>query len=116
MRTPAGKECQFFYGDYFRGRHVEECRLMKDNDLAWLPHFCNNCPIPNIQLANACENMRFKPNLYRPYIIVGKHEVHISTHCVKCECSVKEPQIGCGQCHTLPDVFILGPNDTDAPA
>ena len=23
MRTPAGTECPYFYGDYFRGRNVE---------------------------------------------------------------------------------------------
>ena len=30
MRTPAGKECQYFYGDYYRGRNQEECRLLSD--------------------------------------------------------------------------------------
>ena len=28
MRTPAGKECRYFYGNYHRGRGIEECRLL----------------------------------------------------------------------------------------
>ena len=31
MRTPAGKECRFYYQDYNRGRNVQECRLIKAN-------------------------------------------------------------------------------------
>ena len=30
MRTPAGTECQYFYGDYRRGRNHEECRLLDE--------------------------------------------------------------------------------------
>ena len=28
MQTPAGQECRYFYGDYYRGRNHEECRLI----------------------------------------------------------------------------------------
>ena len=28
MKTPAGKECKYFYGNYYRGAHQEECRLI----------------------------------------------------------------------------------------
>ena len=28
MKTPAGTECKYFYGDYYRGRNHEECRLL----------------------------------------------------------------------------------------
>ena len=59
MRTPAGKDCTFFFGDYHRGRNEEECRLLKSNDLEWTPDLCSNCPLPEIQLANACEYMQF---------------------------------------------------------
>jgi len=29
MKTPAGKDCKYFYGDYYRGRDLEECNLLK---------------------------------------------------------------------------------------
>lgn len=114
MRTPAGKDCTFFYGDYFRGRDEEECRLLKDHELEWTPDLCSNCSIPDIELANACEFMQFTPKVERALIIVGKKQVYIDTYCSKCTCSVDEPRIGCGQCHPLPDIFIVAPDDPDA--
>lgn len=110
MQTPAGKECTYFYGDYFRGRKTEECRLLQDSGLAWEPNLCSRCPIPEFQQANSCENMRFRPSIQRPFLI-GKPSVLIETYCEKCTCSVEEPRIGCGQCHPLPDIFIVGPDD-----
>ena len=35
MRTPAGKECKYFYGNYFRGRKTEECRLLRESAQSW---------------------------------------------------------------------------------
>src|SRR5688572_8219728 len=29
MRTPAGKECDFYYEDFHRGRELQECRIQK---------------------------------------------------------------------------------------
>ena len=112
MQTPAGKECRFFYGDYFRGRNHEECRLLKDAGLAWQPYLCEKCPVPEITRANACEHMQFTPTLERPFL-VGKPQVQVSTYCVKCECAVEEPRVGCGQCHPLLDIFEVGPDDPD---
>ena len=112
MRTPAGKECSFFYGDYFRGRKNEECRLLKDADLSWSAYMCQQCPVPDIEQANSCENMRFTPRLERP-LLVFKPQVKISTYCVKCECNVDEPRVGCGQCHPLLNVFVVGADDPD---
>lgn len=110
-RTPAGKECKYFYGDYRRGRSHEECRLLEPA-LAWTSKLCFTCPVPGIQNANACEHMRLTPRLERPYLI-GKPRVAIDAYCTKCACPVAEPRVGCGQCHTLPEVFVFN-DDTDA--
>ena len=50
MRTPAGKECRFYYEDYNRGRNLHECRLIKSNpeSLPWQPKYCEHCPVPDI--------------------------------------------------------------------
>ena len=110
MLTPAGKECSFFYGDYHRGRSKEECRLLDSNGLSWKPVLCHNCPIPNIQIANACEHMRFYPKIAKGFLIRKPH-VSVDIYCTKCECSVTEPRVGCGQCHPLPSVFVVAPED-----
>ena len=114
MINPAGNECSFFYGDYHRGRSKEECRLLDSNGLVWKPGLCSGCPVPIIQTANACENMRFYPKIEKGFLI-RKPRVSIETYCVKCECSVTEPRVGCGQCHPLPSVFVLAPEDPISP-
>jgi hypothetical protein len=112
MRTPAGKECKYFYGDYHRGRHQEECRLLDAHKLEWSSRLCFNCPVPDILLANACQNMQFTPRLEKALFFL-KPEVRISTYCSKCECDVNEPRVGCGQCHPLPDIFVVAPEDPE---
>ena len=110
MKTPAGSECSYFFGDYHRGKNIEECRLLKDSNLEWKAYLCQKCPVPKIIQANSCKNMRFSPKLKSPLFFM-KPLVEISTYCVKCECDVKQPQIGCGQCHPLLDIFVVGTND-----
>ncbi|MBC8332213.1 MAG: hypothetical protein H8E28_09560 [Anaerolineae bacterium] len=100
MRTPAGKECPYFYGDYYRGRNREECRLLEN----WQSKLCNTCPVPGIHLANACQHMVLNATVVRPFFILPP-EVQISAYCKKTEQAVAEPQIGCGKCHSLPEIF-----------
>ena len=106
MKTPAGKECPHFYGDYFRGRNVEECRLLKAADQEWSRELCASCPVPEISMANACEFMKLKPNVGRPLSAAFMRRVQVQAYCEKAEKNVREPQIGCGECHgSLPFKF-----------
>jgi hypothetical protein len=106
MRTPAGFECKFFYGDYRRGRNREECRLIGEAPKPhnWTPDLCKKCPVPEIIRANACESMELSADV-RPGILGWMRGVSVGAYCRKCEQTVTEPHIGCGQCHTLPDIF-----------
>lgn len=113
MLNPFGQECRFFYGDYYRGRQHEECRLLDVHNLRWQPYLCKKCPIPEILQANACEHMQFHPRLFRPFLIM-RPQVEITVTCNKCQCDVEEPRIGCGQCHPMLDVFVVGTNENDA--
>lgn len=112
MRTPAGKECRYFYGDYHRGREIEECRLLKSASpaLPWRPELCQTCPVPGIQMANACTHMILEPRLSRR-LPLFKQQVQVKTYCTKTGRSGFDPHIGCGECHTLPAVFQEGPVD-----
>lgn len=109
MITPAGKECKHFYGDYYRGRHSETCRLLDAHNLAWTADMCNKCPVPEILQANACEHQSLIPSLNKPLFFM-KAEVQVKAECSLCACDVEEPRIGCGQCHPLPQVFIVAPD------
>lgn len=107
MKTPAGQECRYFYGDYHRGRNHEECRLLNSANppQEWNPQLCFTCPVPGILQANACEHMKLKPTVHRPLFIL-KPRVKIKAYCEKTKRIVEEPHVGCGECHDLPDVFL----------
>ena len=102
MKTPAGIECPYFYGDYYRGRNTEECRLLKANGQHWTRDLCKTCPVPGISRANACEFLRLIPTVNRPISALFQRRVQISAYCEKTKRNVAEPHIGCGECHTLP--------------
>jgi len=106
MRTPAGKECRYFYGDYYRGRNREECRLLSEAvpPLGWKPEYCFTCPLPEIGMANACEHMILEPRLARRFPFT-KAQVSVRTSCSKTGRADFDPHIGCGECHRLPGIF-----------
>lgn len=102
MRTPFGNECPYFYGDYYRGRNLEECRLIgnQPSPRNWSVDLCRNCPVPAIKRANACENMQLTLEIKRK-LGVFKRYVTVKAYCHLSKSQVKQPQIGCGQCHPL---------------
>lgn len=102
MRTPAGTECPYFYGDYFRGRNVEECRLLQAAGQRWTRDLCRTCPVPGIARANACEFLKLSPTVARPIEALFQRRVKVSAYCEKTKRNVTEPHIGCGECHALP--------------
>ena len=105
MRTPAGKECKYFYGNYYRGRSDEECRLLKASGQQWTPDLCKTCPVPAIALANACEFLQLHATVARPLAAGFQRRVQVTAFCDKTHRAVAEPQIGCGECHALPFEF-----------
>lgn len=107
MKTPAGHECQHFYGDYFRGKNVEECRLLKSQNQAWSPDLCRTCPVPAIARANSCGHMRLNAVVARPWTAFFQRRVQIQAFCDKAKQTVSEPQVGCGECHALPFTFEI---------
>ena len=105
MKTPAGFECKYFYGDYYRGRSLEECRLVQASRQKWTADLCKTCPAPGIARANACEFLQLRAKVTRPFSAGFMRRVEISAFCEKSKQNVKEPQVGCGLCHPLPPIF-----------
>lgn len=102
MKTPAGIECAYFYGDYYRGRNREECRLL---GAAWTRDLCRTCPVPSIGRANACEHMRLRAEVARPLTSAFQKRVRVTPFCEKTGRAGFDPHIGCGECHPLPSAF-----------
>jgi hypothetical protein len=106
MRTPAGKECRFFYGDYHRGRNNEDCRLLSSATPPqhWTRDMCFKCPVPDILQANACAHMSLQPRVTRPFPFI-KRRVEVLAVCSSSQRQGFDPHLGCGDCHPLPFVF-----------
>ncbi|MCZ2127252.1 MAG: hypothetical protein LC099_05690 [Anaerolineales bacterium] len=107
---PAGRECPYFYGDYFRGKNAEECRLLKAQNQIWTPDLCKTCPVPDIARANSCQFMRLRTTIARPLSAFFQRRVQVRAFCEKASRDVPEPQIGCGECHQLPFDFEVKEN------
>ena len=107
MRTPAGKDCSYFYGNYFRGANFEECRLIGNasppND--WRRELCKTCPVPDIQRANSCEFMTLSGEVMTSIFGIIRR-MKITANCSKKGGRVEDPMIGCGICHPLPPFHI----------
>lgn len=107
MKTPSGRDCPHFYGDYYRGRNTEECRLLILHGQNWTSDLCKTCPVPDIARANSCEHMKLKTVVARPLTAFFQRRVQVSAFCEKTKRDIAEPQIGCGECHGLPIKFII---------
>jgi hypothetical protein len=106
MKTPSGIECPFFYGDYYRGKQFEECRLIgnQTGSQRWTADLCKACPVPAIKRANACSTMGLTPTIKKRRLGL-KRQVTVSAFCTRSNSDVKVPEIGCGICHPLTDLF-----------
>lgn len=105
MRVPVtGKECPFFYGDYYRGRKHEECRLIGDSSPAWEMKYCKTCPVPDIVVANSCPNMVLSGEVSSEFLGLKK-QVKVTAYCTKAHREVTNPYVGCGECHPIMDLF-----------
>ena len=106
MRTPYGQECRYFFGDYFRGRNFEECRLITDSNSKnnWSTKICKTCPAAGILQANSCRHMQLSGVVKKDFGFIKR--MHVTASCDKSKSIVKEPHIGCGQCHPLPEIFL----------
>ncbi|MBN8638844.1 MAG: hypothetical protein J0M07_26250 [Anaerolineae bacterium] len=123
MRTPAGKECKFYYADFNRGRNLQECRLIKANpdSLPWQPSTCTTCPVPDILYANSSPNLELQLSI-RPRLLGLGRKLHLEASCVKHRIPVADPYVGCPQCNAERpglDAFIQaleqGDNDPAKP-
>lgn len=102
MKTPYGKECKFYYGDYVRGRESEECRLIDNNPESekWVPALCQTCPVPDILLSNQCQHLHLYGRVGKTLFGLSK-KVEVEAFCDQHFLEVKEPRLGCGHCHEI---------------
>jgi len=74
---------------------------------AWTPDLCRTCPVPEIARANSCQFMKLELTVSRPLAALFQRRVQVKAYCEKSKRDVNEPQIGCGECHSLPFNFEI---------
>ncbi|GIV78317.1 hypothetical protein FKZ61_021800 [Litorilinea aerophila] len=90
--------CRYFYGDYFRGKNKEECRLLAanpNNPYPWHRSLCNTCPVPKILIETNCPDLMLEAEVRRKFLrqrvevtfaVCGKHLIELEDprHCPQC--------------------------------
>lgn len=117
MRTPAGKECRYYYQDFHRGHNLQECRLNKDNpdSVRWRPEDCARCQIPEILNANASPDLSLTITIKSGILGFGRR-VEVTATCLKHRIPISDPYVGCPQCNSERpglDIFRHALEDTD---
>lgn len=104
MQTPYGKQCQYYYADYYRGKETQECRLVQANAAseAWKPALCQTCPVPDILLANACPHLVLRARVGKTMLGLLR-KIDLQVECRQYRVQVARPQVGCGHCHEFLD-------------
>ncbi|MCB0154481.1 MAG: hypothetical protein KDF65_06750 [Anaerolineae bacterium] len=110
MKTPAGKECKYYYGDFHRGRNVQACRLIERNrdSQPWQPHLCQSCPVPEILRANRSGMLKLDGKVVKKFFGF-KQEIEVEGWCSECFTVVPDPKRGCPICarNHGPSIFDL---------
>lgn len=98
---PEPVDCKYFYGDYFRGKNYEECRLLAaspDNQRPWRRKLCDSCPVPDILRNTDCPSLALEAAVKRHFLrnrvevtfaVCTEHmlELDDATHCSLCAAS-----------------------------
>jgi hypothetical protein len=109
MRTPAGKDCRYYYEDFHRGRNVQECRLIKGNpeSLPWRPRYCGQCSVPEILNANASPHLELQVTV-RPRLLGLGRILDVEASCSRHHLPIEDAFTGCHACNAErpgPDIF-----------
>ena len=99
MKTPYGKQCRFYYENFHRGHDDQECRLIRANSNSprWETKDCQNCPVPDILLANSNPDMVLEAEIKKGFMRMGR-KVEVKAFCTRHLCDIPQPITGCPQC------------------
>jgi len=100
--------CRYFYGDYFRGKNKEECRLIEanpDNERPWHRDLCDRCPIPELLITSNCRDLLLEGEVKRKFL---RDTVEITfAICAKHKIRLDDPH-DCPQCAAEREAQIAG--------
>ena len=99
MINPAGKDCNYYYQDFMRGRSVQECRLTMHNvkSADWQPKDCDNCPVPEVLMSNFNPNLVLEGTIKKGMLGFGR-KIEVRAFCSKHLIDIENPVSGCTEC------------------
>ena len=101
MKTPYGKDCKYYYADYFRGKTTQECRLIAANPASdpWKPALCQACPVPDILQANGSVNLVLRARVAKG-VLGLLQKVEVTATCREHRIEIRDPKRGCDKCRS----------------
>jgi hypothetical protein len=82
--------CRYFYGDYFRGKNQETCRLLEanpNNERPWRRRLCDSCPVPAVLITSNSRDLMLEAEVKRRFLrdavditfaVCAKHMLELS--------------------------------------
>jgi hypothetical protein len=96
MKKPVN--CRYFYGDYFRGKEKEVCRLLAaspENERPWKRSLCNSCPVPAVVIASNSRDLALEAKVERKFL---REQVEVTfAVCTKHMLELSDPLV-CPRC------------------
>ncbi len=90
--------CRYFYGDYFRGKNIEACRLLEaspQNQRPWRRKLCDSCPVPELLIASTSRDLMLEAEVKRKFL---REQVEVTfAVCTKHMLELSDPAY-CPQC------------------
>ncbi|MRR12100.1 hypothetical protein EG835_06445 [bacterium] len=106
MRTPAGRECIYYYEDFGRGASRQECRILKHpRSQPWEPSDCSRCRLPQILAANANPHLEVRIHIERGILGLGRR-VSVEAWCGLHGPVIDDPLTGCPECNAEADRLL----------
>jgi hypothetical protein len=97
MRTPAGRDCSYYYEDFNRGAEISRCRVRRaSGSPRWQPRQCRNCPVPGIEAANGSPLLDLTLTV-RPRVLGLRERFEVEAWCTE-HGPIEDPYIGCAEC------------------
>jgi hypothetical protein len=97
MRTPAGRDCSYYYEDFNRGADIRQCRVARTKGSEWWrASDCTKCPVPEIEAASGNPHLDLTLNA-RSGRFPWRRGYSVEAWCVL-HGPIADPFVGCLTC------------------
>jgi hypothetical protein len=102
MRTPAKRDCSYYYEDFNRGADIQQCRIVRTKDSAWWRDSdCKKCPVPDIENASGGPHLDLTMTVRRTKF--GRNSTYSVTAWCVLHGPIADPYVGCLECAPVID-------------